>query len=161
MTLEAPHWQVTSKMQQSVAVTGWLLPVVQLCGNGLWNSCVRLCGQQGVDTMQNHWGTTRSDRHGIHRQAGGRQRSRHHGYNSILVIMHRLLLHSCQLWHKSEHSWDSLYARMLSDLYSMPLGQNTQVKQILSLTLWVLWARILTGDLIPFRVTGEKSRPEL
>jgi hypothetical protein len=28
-------------------------------------------------------------------------------------------------------------------------------------TLWMLWVSILTGYLIPFRVTGEISRPEL
>jgi hypothetical protein len=91
-----------------------VLPVTQLADNSLRCRCVHLHGW-----WRANMGTRSSNGHRFHQWARSRQRSSHHGNDSILVVLERLLLHCCQLWHKSEQlqGYPQLHCnKMLSSL---------------------------------------------
>ena len=92
----------------------WVLPFMQLADNSLRCSCVHRHGWWGTNV-----GTCSSNGHRFHQWAWSRQRSGDHGNDSILVVLERLLLYCCQLWHKSEQLhryYHPQYSKMLSSL---------------------------------------------
>jgi len=93
-----------------------VLPVMQLADNSLRCSCVHLYGWWGTNM-----GTCSSNGHRFHQWAWSRQRSGHHGNDSILVVLERLLLYCCQLWHKSEQL-HRYYQPQDSKMLSSPNG---------------------------------------